>query len=231
MNALSHSLLAELRVAIRTCDDDPGVRAIVLAAAGDRAFSAGADLHGDTSDTEDVLRSYYHPLITAMISARTPLVAAVNGVAAGAGVSLALACDLRIASRSADFRLAFVKVGLVPDAGATWLLPRLVGTGRALDMALSGRSVPAEEALGWGLVNEVVADGAALDRALEVARLVAAQSSSTGAIRALVHGSADRTLAEQLDAEASAQGLAQHHPDYAEARAAFRERRKPEFRR
>ncbi|MEJ8279423.1 enoyl-CoA hydratase/isomerase family protein [Pseudonocardia spirodelae] len=229
MNALSHGLLVELREQLRACDNDPGIRAIVLTGAGDRAFSAGADLNGGPSDAEQVVRTYYNPLISDMIAARTPLIAAVNGVAAGAGVSLALACDLRVAVETASFGLAFVRVGLVPDAGATWLLPRIIGTGRALEMALSGRPVPAPQALTWGLVNEVVPGGEALPRALDLARTIAALSSSTGPIRALVHGAATTDLATQLDAEANAQGLAQHHPDYREARAAFAERRRPVF--
>ncbi|OLL73477.1 Enoyl-CoA hydratase [Pseudonocardia sp. Ae168_Ps1] len=231
MNALSHELLVELRTALEACDGDPGVRAVVLTGAGDRAFSAGADLRGGPSDTEQVLRTYYNPLVSAMIAARTPLIAAINGVTAGAGVSLSLACDMRIAATTASFSLAFVRVGLVPDAGATWLLPRAVGTGRAAEMALLGRKVAAEEARDWGLVNEVVATGEALERASEVARAIASLSSSTSAIRALLHGSAHRSFDAHLDAEATAQGTAQHHPDYQEARAAFAERRQPVFRR
>ncbi|MBA3741465.1 enoyl-CoA hydratase-related protein [Sporichthya sp.] len=228
LNALSHDLLRELRTQVAVLDERRDVRAIVLTGAG-RAFSAGADLQGGPSDAEDVLRRLYNPLIRDLMGLQKPLVAAVNGVAAGAGVSLALACDLRVAAATATFRLAFVNVGLVPDAGATWLLPRIVGTARASEMALLGRAVQAEEALAWGLVNRVVPDGETLGQALELAHAVAALSSSVGAIRRLLHESADRTLEEQLDAEATTQGLAQYGPDYAEARQAFKEKRKPRF--
>ena len=228
LNALSHGLLVELRSQIQVLGQDRSVRAVVLTGAG-RAFSSGADLRGGPSDAEEVVRRYYNPLITDLVGLDKPLVAAVNGVAAGAAVSLALACDLRVAAERASFQLSFVKVGLVPDAGATWLLPRLVGTARAAEMALLGRSVPAQEAASWGLVNAVVPDGEVLDRALELARAAAAASASTGPIRHLLHEALCRDLATQLDAEATAQGLAQHGADYAEARLAFVEKRPPNF--
>jgi 2-(1,2-epoxy-1,2-dihydrophenyl)acetyl-CoA isomerase len=230
-NALSHALLTELLSAVQACEENPAVRAVVLTGAGDRAFSSGADLRGGPSNAEQVLREHYNPLITALVRGSTPYVAAVNGMAAGAGVSLALACDLRVATAGASFRLAFVGVGLVPDAGCTWLLPRIVGATRAAEMALLGTPVSAAQALDWGLVNEVVPEDTVVDRARELARAIAAQSASTGAIRTLLHEGAARDLATQLDAEATAQGYAQHHPDFAEAKLAFIEKRPPQFRR
>lgn len=228
LNALSHGLLVDLHRALADADRDTGTRAIMLTGAG-RAFSSGADLRGGPSDTEHVVRTFYNPLVTDMLSMGTPILAAVNGIAAGAGVSLALACDLRIAADTAAFQLSFVKVGLVPDAGATWLLPRAIGAGRAAEMALLGRSLPAAEALTWGLVNEVTSADDVRGRALEVARELAALSRSVGTTRQLLNQSFTRSPSEQLDREATAQGKAQHGPDYQEARRAFAEKRSPRF--
>lgn len=228
LNALSHALLVDLRQLLAELETDPEVRAIVLTGAG-RAFCAGADLGGGPSDTEDVLRRYYNPLITDMVAMDTPLVAAVNGVAAGAGFSLTLACDLRVASTLASFQLSFVKVGLVPDAGSTWLLPRAVGLTRAMEIGLLGRRVDAQEALGWNLVNEVATANEIQDRARSLAAELAGLSAAVGPIRKLIRGGLGTDLAEQLEREARAQGAAQHHPHYAEARAAFREKRQPRF--
>jgi 2-(1,2-epoxy-1,2-dihydrophenyl)acetyl-CoA isomerase len=228
LNALSHELMTDLRHELRAAERDPGIRAIVLTGAG-RAFSSGADLRAGPSDAEQVLREFYNPLITDLLQFSTPVVAAVNGIAAGAAVSLALACDLRIAADSAAFQLSFVKVGLVPDAGATWLLPRAIGTARAAEMMLLGRALPAAEALAWGLVNEVTDPASLRARALEVAATLAALSASVGAARRLLHQSPERSLADQLDSEATAQGMAQRGPDFEEARRAFAEKRSPRF--
>jgi 2-(1,2-epoxy-1,2-dihydrophenyl)acetyl-CoA isomerase len=228
LNALSHGLLVALRRQLAELDADDTVRAIVLTGRG-RAFSSGADLRGAPSDAENVVRSLYNPLISDMLAMNTPLVAAVNGVAAGAAVSLVLGCDLRVASDNATFQLSFVKVGLVPDAGATWMLPRAIGTARAAEMALLARPVAAQQALTWGLVNDVVAEGNAVDRATEIAMQLAQLSSSVGTTRRLLHRASSVDLSDQLDAEASAQGLAQHSDDYKEARQAFVEKRIPQF--
>lgn len=228
LNALSHELAITLRKQLGEVADDRGVRAIVLRGEG-RAFSAGADLRNGPSDAEDVLRSYYSPMITEMMRLPVPVIAAVNGIAAGAGASLTLACDLRIASSSARFQLSFVAMGLVPDAGSTWLLPRIVGATRAAEVMLLGRAIDAEQALQWGLVNEVVDDARLRDRAIEIAHELAALASTVGVTRQLIHDGWDRSLVDQLDAEATAQGIAQYRPDYIEARAAFAERRRPVF--
>lgn len=228
LNALSHAMLEDVRREFAALDSDPSVRSIVLTGAG-RAFSSGADLQGAPSDAEDVVRRLYNPLITDILEARTPTVAAVNGLAAGAAVSLALACDLRIADAAAYFQVSFTRVGLVPDAGLTWLLPRAVGSTRASQMALLAESIDAETSLAWGLVNETADNGTTLDRALTVATRLAELSSTVVDTRILLGSSTSRTLAEQLDAEASAQGIAQHGADFREVRAAYRERRKPTF--
>jgi 2-(1,2-epoxy-1,2-dihydrophenyl)acetyl-CoA isomerase len=227
-NALTHALVADLRTRVEELDADPAVRAVVLTGAG-RAFCAGADLNGPPSDAEDVLRRLYNPLITLMTGMATPVVAAVNGAAAGAGCSLALAADLRVASDRAHFSASFVKVGLVPDAGASWLLPRAVGSTRAAEIALLGRRVPAAQALEWGLVNEVVPPERLLDRACAIAAELASMPASVGTVRRLLLDGYGVDLATQLDAEASAQGAAHQHPDFAEAKQAFGEKRAPRF--
>jgi 2-(1,2-epoxy-1,2-dihydrophenyl)acetyl-CoA isomerase len=210
LNAFTHEMLTDLRTLLTDLDTDAAVRAIVITGAG-RAFSAGADLGIGATDAEDSVRRLYNPLIQAVTTLDTPVVAAVNGIAAGAGFSLALACDLRIASPAAAFQLSFARIGLVPDAGATWLLPRAVGSTRAVEIAMLGRKVSADDALRWNLAAEVAAE-------------LATTSSSAGATKALLRDAHARTLDEQLDAEATAQGIAQHSPAFIAARAAFREK-------
>jgi len=229
-NALSHALLHDLHATLDELDADPSVRAIVLTGAG-RAFCSGADISGSASrsNPEHTVRTIYNPVVRRIAALSTPMIAAVNGIAAGAGFSLTLGADLRICSTEASFSLLFVKIGLVPDAGATWLLPRIVGAGRAAEIALLGRRVNATQAESWGLVNEIVAPEDLLARACEVAGEIAALSASTSAIRTLLRTSWDADLDGQLDAEATAQGEAHLHPHYAEARQAFNEKRAPRF--
>ena len=229
LNALSHGLLVELRSVLGTLNDDRRVRAIVLTGAG-RAFSAGADLRGGPSDAEQVVRDYYNPLVDDMLTHRCPLVAAVNGVAAGAAVSLAAACDYRVAAADASFQLSFVRVGLVPDAGATWLLPRIVGAGRAAEMALLGNRVDAHTALSWGLVNRVAdSPDASVEMASVLGRELASRSASVAAARRLLQTTWSSSREAQLELEATTQGVLQHSHDYREARSAFTEKRKPNF--
>lgn len=222
LNAFTHEMLADLQTLLTELDADSTVRAVVITGAG-RAFSAGADLSIGATDAEDSVRRLYNPLIQTVTTIDTPVVAAVNGIAAGAGFSLALACDLRIASPAAAFLLSFTRIGLIPDAGATWLLPRAVGSTRAAEIALLGRKVGADEALRWNLVNEVV-EGDLVEQAVEVATELAKMSLSVGATKALLRDAHARTLDEQLDVEATAQGIAQHSPDFINTRAAFREK-------
>ncbi len=227
-NALSHALVAELRERLAKLEAEDDVRAVVLTGAG-RAFCAGADLKAGPSDVEDVIRRLYIPLVDEMAEMRTPIVAAVNGAAAGAGFSLALNADLRVASTTASFSMSFVKVGLVPDAGATWLLPRIVGSSRAAEISLLGRKVTAEQALSWNLVNDVVPPADLLWRASALAAELAALPASVGQVRRLLRASGGATLDEQLDAEAAEQGRAQQHPHFDEAKRAFVEKRAPRF--
>ncbi|WP_345419113.1 enoyl-CoA hydratase-related protein [Pseudonocardia xishanensis] len=217
-NALSHALVDALHDEIVAAERDPAVRAVVLTGA-EGAFSAGADLRGPAADAGEVVRDHYNPLVRTMLGVETPMVAAVNGVAAGAAVSLALACDLRVAASETTFRLAFAKIGLVPDAGATWLLPRIVGSGRAAEMALLGEPVDADTALAWGLVNRVEATGPQAQQA--AVELAAGLGEIAGVTRRLLASAATNDLTTQLDEEAVAQGKAQHGPQFAAARAAF----------
>ncbi len=229
-NALLPESGRTLREILLELEADSAVRAVVLTGAG-RAFCAGADISpgSATMDAEAVLREIWNPLAETMAGLELPLVAAVNGVAAGAGASLSFACDLRVASRSARFQLSFVKIGLVPDCGATWLLPRIVGLGRANEMAMLGGDIGAEQAREWGLVNELVEDGEALDAAVAMARRFTAVSASASSIKLAHNAGLECGLGEQLDREAVLQGRLQQAPDFAEATAAFAEKRPAEF--
>ena len=234
LNSLDLTLKRELLAALRAADRDAAVRAVVLTGAG-RAFCAGQDLKErlapDASPLDVEVRERFNPLILAIHGSTKPIVAAVNGVAAGAGASLAFACDLRLAAETASFVLAFGRIGLVPDSGSSWFLPRLVGAARAAELVYLGEPVAADEALRIGLVSRVVP----ADQLADEARAVAARLAS-GAPRALaltrraLARSLEVGLAEALDHEASLQGLAGRTADHAEGLAAFVEKRPPRFR-
>ncbi|MUL65827.1 hypothetical protein BOO86_15235 [Mycobacterium sp. CBMA 234] len=225
LNAVTPAAGEQLRAAFIELDADPDIRAIVLTGAG-RGFCAGADIVGGTvGGARGVLIDVWNPLVTTMLSTDVPIIAAINGVAAGAGVSLALACDLRVAAQSARLQLAFTKIGLLPDAGATWLLPRIVGLGRANELALLARDLKADEALQWGLVNRVCEDGNALDAAKALGSEIAELAGSVAAVKWAHQRAFDSTLAAQLGYEADTQGWLQEQPDFTEAIKAFREKR------
>ena len=228
LNALTADVVDQLHGLLTQLDNEPQVRAVVLTGAG-RAFCAGADLQVEYAEPESVLPEHFNPLIAAMLGLHTPLVAAVNGVAAGFGVSIALACDLRVGATSASFVLSFVNVGLVPDGGATWLLSRTVGKTWAAELALLGERVTADRALTMGLVNRVVPEGEQLELARELAQTLGRSSLSVGATRRLLNRGMDATIADQLEAEAIQQGQALRRPDFDEARRAFAEKRPPKF--
>jgi 2-(1,2-epoxy-1,2-dihydrophenyl)acetyl-CoA isomerase len=233
LNALTVALKEALLGAFRDLGADDAVRAIVLTGAG-RAFCAGQDLRErlepDALPLADEIRRRYNPLVRAMRELPKPIVGAINGVAAGAGASLAFACDVRIAAEGASFLLAFGRVGLIPDTGATWLLPRLIGWSKAAELALTTEPLDAAAAERLGLVARVVPldelSGAA--HALAV-RLAAGAPRALALTKAALEASWDATLDEQLEREAVLQGEAGATADHAEGLAAFLERRPPRF--
>ncbi len=234
LNALTVPMKAELVRAFGLVAHDRGIRAVVLTGAG-RAFCAGQDLKereaADAAPLAVELRERYNPIIRAMRALDQPIVAAINGVAAGAGASLAFATDVRIASEGASFLLAFGRIGLVPDSGATWLLPRLVGAAKAAELALMGEPIPAAEAERFGLVARVVPPDALLVEANVVASRLA--TLAPGALASTKHA-LDRSwsidLERALEEEAYRQGAAGASADHAEGLAAFLEKRSPRFR-
>lgn len=231
LNALSGQTLEELRAAVEESGRS-GARCLLLAGEG-RGFSSGADLAGDGGLPEDAgaaLEKYYNPLVEAIFALPIPVVAAVNGPAAGAGCSLALAADIVIAARSAYFLQAFVNIGLIPDAGATWLLPRLAGRARAMEMMMLGERVPAEQALEWGLISRVVDDEALESEAVALAtRLAQGPTAAFGLIRKLARKAGDIALSEALAAERVAQREAGQTQDFRGAVAAFLQKRPARF--
>ncbi len=213
-----------------------GARVLVLSGAG-RAFCAGQDLNdravapgGQAVDLGDSIERHYKPLVLALRALPMPVVAAVNGVAAGAGANIALACDLVIAARSASFIQSFSKLGLVPDCGGSWTLPHLVGSARALGLALLGDKLPAEQAAQWGLIWRCVDDAefAATVEAL-AAQLAAGPTRGFASTKQAIHAAHARSFEAALDAERDAQRLLGASADYAEGVAAFAAKRTPRF--
>ena len=234
LNALTVPLKEELLAAFLRVGSDRAVRAVVLTGAG-RAFCAGQDLlerlEPGAAPLEIELRERYNPLILAMRTIEKPIIGAINGVAAGAGASLAFACDLRIASESASFVLAFGQVGLVPDSGAIWFLPRLVGLAKATEIALVGEAVSATDAERLGFVARVVPGESLMAESLALAtRLVAAAPRALALTKRALNRSWDAPLEASLDYEAYLQGIAGSTNDHREGLAAFVEKRPPKFR-
>lgn len=234
LNSLTTAMLADLRAALATVAATEHVRVLVLTGAG-RAFCAGQFLGepeavADPRAVENHIREYYNPVVRALREMPVPVLAAVNGIAAGAGCSLALACDIAIATRSASFLMAFSRIGLVPDAGSTYMLPRIVGSARALGLAMLGEPVPAETAALWGLVLEAVRDEAFISRVDEIAKSLAAKPTRALVLtrRAILQGETE-TFDAQLDREAAFQAEAIATADAKEGISAFREKREPVF--
>jgi 2-(1,2-epoxy-1,2-dihydrophenyl)acetyl-CoA isomerase len=210
-------------------------RALIITGAG-RGFCAGQDLAdldftpGSMSDLGDLIEAFFNPLVRRLEASRLPIIAAVNGTAAGAGANLAMACDLVIAARSASFIQAFVKIGLVPDSGGTWLLPRRIGEARALGLALTGEKLSAEKAEAWGIVWRVVEDGELQLAAAQLAAQLAQQPArAVTAIKRAIRAAATNSFDQQLDLERDVQRELGASPDYIEGVAAFKEKRAPRF--
>jgi 2-(1,2-epoxy-1,2-dihydrophenyl)acetyl-CoA isomerase len=231
LNALNSEMRGELLAAINAGRSDDGTRAIVITGAG-RAFCAGADLRGGSDEREfrRVLSSEYNPLIEAIRSLAKPVIASVNGVAAGAGVSLALAADVVVAAEEARFVPAFNRIGLVPDSGLTRTLVRALGRHRAFEILMGERQLGAAEAQQLGLVAAVVPADRLTDAAHELARRLAdGPTPGIGLTKRLVNLAEDASLGEALAAEAALQDLAGRSEDHAEGVAAFGEKREPRF--
>jgi 2-(1,2-epoxy-1,2-dihydrophenyl)acetyl-CoA isomerase len=235
LNSFNTQMHAEVRDALHRLANEPA-RVLVLSGAG-RGFCAGQDLGdravapgGQRVDLGDSIEKHYKPLVLALQQLPMPVIAAVNGVAAGAGANIALACDLVIAARSASFVQAFSKIGLLPDSGGTWILPRLVGNARALGLTLLGGKLAAEQAEAWGMIWQCVDDSqftASVDAL--AAQLAAAPTRALAATKTAIRSSGQRSLAEQLDVERDAQRELGRSADYAEGVAAFVEKRAARF--
>lgn len=233
LNAFNRKMTDEMQDALKKAERDSAVRCVVFTGAG-RAFSAGEDLKSRTaegnSDFGSTLRQRYNPIILKMRNMDKPVLGAINGVAAGAGCSLALACDMRIASEKARFIEVFVRVGLVPDSGSSFFLPRLVGTGKAFEMAFLGDEVGAEEALRLGLVNHVVPQDEMETATRELAlRLAKGPTKAIGLAKRAINRALTMDLDQLLDYEVHAQEIAGASEDYQEGVTAFMEKRTPNF--
>lgn len=236
LNAAGLDLMAELKATFEDLAYGDKVRAIVITGEG-RGFCSGANLSGGggagraepSNGPNQSLLQTFNPFVSMVRKSPKPLVSAVNGVAAGVGVSLALASDLVVAAESAYFLLAFRRIGLVPDGGATWMLPRLVGKARAMELMLLGEKLPAKTAAEWGLINRCVPDAELMDAAMQYARALADGPASLGLTRNLVWEALDAPWHIQLEAEAYAQGDAQRTSDAREGVMAFVEKRPAKF--
>ncbi|MGD2043862.1 MAG: enoyl-CoA hydratase-related protein [Acidimicrobiia bacterium] len=234
-NAISAELSAGMVAAMERAEQES--RAVVITGEG-KAFCSGADLSGfadeydqGTPDLARHLDEEFHPVVHAISGCGVPTVAAVNGVAAGAGMGVALGCDLRIMAESAYFTSAFTAIGLVPDSGSTWLLPHHVGTSVAMEMALTNRRMYAEEARERGVCVEVTPDGGAVEKAMDYARSLSdLPTDALVTSRRLIMGSTRLTFSEGLEREREEQGRLGRTPQHIEGVNAFLEKRKPDFR-
>ena len=235
LNSFTEDMHVALKKALDDTEADPACRALMITGAG-RGFCAGQDLNdrlakpGEKIVLGGTLEQYYNPLIRRLRALPIPVVAAVNGVAAGAGANLALACDIVVAAKSATFLQAFAKIGLVPDSGGTWFLPRLVGPARARGLALLADPLPAETAESWGLIWKSVPDEELIGSANELCeRFASGPTYGLSLIKRALDASETNDLSTQLDLERDFQRSAGSSPDYAEGVKAFMEKRSPKF--
>ncbi len=235
LNSFNVQMHTEVRQALKAIERDESMRVLVITGAG-RAFCAGQDLSdrtvapGEAVDLGASIENYYAPLVRRLRSLPLPVVCGVNGVAAGAGANLAFTCDIVIAAKSASFIESFSKLGLVPDTGGTYFLPRLIGTARAMGFALLGEKVSAEQAAEWGLIWKCVEDSefaAAIEKV--VSHLAAAPTKGLARIKQALYGSGEHTLDQQLDMERDFMRELGYSRDYREGVAAFLEKRTPQF--
>jgi len=236
LNSFHRPMAREVQRVLAAAATDAETRALLILGSG-RAFCAGQDLEEAVPpgadvlpDVGDIVRDSFNPVVRAIRELPKPVVCAVNGVAAGAGANIALACDFVIAGEGASFIQAFAKIGLVPDSGGTYFLPRLVGRARATAMMMLGERVKAEQALAWGLIHEVVPDAALFDVAHSLAvRLASMPTMALGLMKRLLDASATNDLDAQLALEEALQREAGRSDDYVEGVRAFQEKRSPHF--
>lgn len=236
LNSFNARMHDEVREALKHVRANPGARVLLLTGEG-RGFCAGQDLSdrnvapgAQVPDLGESIERFYNPLIRQLRDLPLPVICAVNGVAAGAGANIPLACDLVLAARSASFIQAFCKIGLIPDSGGTWALPRLVGMARAKALALLGNRLPAEQAEQWGLIYRCVEDAELRDEALTLARHLATQPTyGLALIKRSLNASPNNSFDEQLELEKDLQRLAGRSEDYREGVSAFMDKRTPVF--
>jgi 2-(1,2-epoxy-1,2-dihydrophenyl)acetyl-CoA isomerase len=234
-NALSKKLLEELKQAIDQAETHAETRVVIITAAGSKAFSSGADLKeglssGQMTKMSESLTQFYNPVIRGIRESGKPYVCALNGIAAGAGCSIALACDIIIASESASLSQIFIKIGLVPDAGSSYFIPKLVGNRNAFELFTSGRIIQAEECLSLGLINELVAPEQLEDRCQELANFYKeSPTKAIGLIKKMINQAGHSTLDQMLQLEAEYQDLASLTSDAGEGIMAFLQKRKASF--
>lgn len=231
LNAFNGKMKEEITKSLKQASSDKEVRAIVITGAG-RAFSSGQDLQDVEVDTDygELIRKYYNPMIRQIASTEKPIIAAVNGTAAGAGMSLALACDFRLASSKASFLEAFIHVGLVPDSGNFYYLPRMVGHAKAMELAVLGEKISAETAKEYGLVTKVISiENWDVEVEAFARKLASMPTKTIGLIKRYMYQSWESNLYEMLEKEAYAQKIAGQTLDHKEGIAAFLEKRKPHF--
>jgi 2-(1,2-epoxy-1,2-dihydrophenyl)acetyl-CoA isomerase len=238
LNAFGHKLREDMTIAMDRVEAG-SARCLVITGAG-RAFCSGANLNDPDrqprdraaearGDVKGDLEAWYNPMFMRLRALPIPVVTAINGIAAGAGMSLALSGDIRVAARSASFLQAFARIGLVPDCGSSWLLPRLIGMARAMELSLLAERLPAETALTWGLINRLEDDAELMPKAMHLAHALASGPKSLGMIRQMYWAAMENSYCDQLDLEAKLQTRAGTTHDYEEGVAAFREKRPAKF--